>query len=105
MKRSNGRANRRRGSQRRNLQPDGNPCVRVERKVRATMEVGKRIMPVRVPRIGNPNCEKCGRFMHRMVSFENGPNWPDDLDDYRTVENWHCECGHKRPFPEQVLEP
>ena len=32
--RSNGKANRRRGSQRRNLEPDGNPCVRVEREVR-----------------------------------------------------------------------
>ena len=64
------------------------------------MQVGTRIIPlISKVRWEPPSCEECGSIMRCVVSFQNGPDWPDDLYDYRTVENWTCQCGHHIPFP------
>jgi hypothetical protein len=42
-----------------------------------------------------PNCKKCGRLMHRAVYFENGPSYPQNLSDYKTLEYWSCSCWER----------
>lgn len=52
---------------------------------------------VRNPKIGLvklPDCPQCGTKLQSMIEFVNGPDYPEDLEDYRTVEVRTCPCGY-----------